>query len=211
VKSLALPVFALLSTAAAAQDGTRTLPEAVDAAVDLCVASAFNSEATLDGRIAIFTYAEGRYAAVLQQRGLYTTAQLPELMQRFVTTSRYSRQFGHRDVVAIAATDGMVWLVQTGDSHHCDIAITGVEAAGSIPAAVSQGITGNEGWSQVDSTTIGPLWSANFVLGSGNAGANSANATIAATGLVEGSADADGIQSEINFAAVDIGSTPQQQ
>lgn len=196
-----LALLAAFSTPAQAEDDNRSLSEAIDVAIEQCSATAFGSDATLDGRIAVFMYAEGQLASVLQRQGLDTTAQLPDLIQRFVATSRYSRLFGSRDVVAIGADDGVVWLVETANPQHCDIAVTGIADAITIPAAVAQGITANEGWNEVSSASNEVTWDASYSFAGAGSTDESWHAHITATGLYGEQSAPDGIQAEINFSA----------
>jgi hypothetical protein len=210
VKALWLLFLALTSTAAAAQGGSRSLSEAINVAVDQCVASAFRTEATLDGRIAAFIYAEGALPSVMSSRGWQTTAQLPDLIQRFAATSRFSSLFGHRDVIAIDTDDGQVWLVTTADPRFCDIAVTGVEDADGIAAHIGAGVTSNEGWSAVNNAADEMIWSGTFVLASDIIANETPRASISVSGLSGALADASGIQAELNFAAVETASTPRK-
>lgn len=197
----AFALLAALSAPAQADESNRTLSEAIEVAIEQCTAKAFGTSATLDGRIAVFMHAEGPLALLLQDRGMRTTAQLPDLIQRFVSTSRYSRLFGSGDVVAIGAEDGLVWLVETADPLHCDIGITGIEDAGSIAVAITDGVTAIEGWSLVNTTGGVGTWTASFTFTDADGAEQPRQALISVIGLAGETAAPDGIQAEINFAA----------
>ncbi|MBD59249.1 MAG: hypothetical protein CL808_03895 [Citromicrobium sp.] len=172
-------------------------------AVDYCSATAFGQRASLDGRIAIFAYAEGALVDILRAQGMQTTDDLPELIKRFAATAQNSSLFGHRDIIAIEAGDGLVWLLTTAEPQLCDIAITGIDQADSIPQSVSDAISSRPGWAALQEGTDSAMWYASFILASEDESDNTPRARITASGLTGELARPEGIQSEINFAASD--------
>lgn len=196
---------ALIASATPTPEVRRSLPDAIDAAIDYCAASAFGASATLDGRLAIFTYAEGQMAEILRRQGQKTTAEVPDLIKRFAATAQNSRSVGHRDIVAIEAGDGIVWLVMTANKHLCDIAITGIDDASGIPSDVAGSVTGDNGWRIVAENNDDVLWSSSFKLDVQAGDGEKQQANIYASGLVGELAKPDGIQAEINFGANQTG------
>lgn len=140
--------LAVAAAAAAPVDTVRrTLTEGIDHAIDYCVNVASGDTATLDGRIALFDDANAAMVAPLRpQIGTQTTADAPQIIQRFARTALHSSTVGYRDIVAIEAGDGVVWLVNTAQKGLCDIAITNVDDPATIGPAITAAVLSNAGW-----------------------------------------------------------------
>lgn len=190
--------LAVTAQSVTAQEGSRSIGEATVTALDICANSAFGGEVDL-GRSKIFL--DLPVAVKERMPGVATLNDVPDLIQRFVATAKFSRMWGASQIIALGADDGQIWVVQTRDQNLCSIAITGVEDKDGIRQLLVSAVKSSQSWIlEADSSASNEAqWVESITARERPDGAM---ASVQIEGLASQFASPDGIQVELNVRAV---------